>query len=211
MLGLIGGEQIGIVEMMSESLVWYVSYGSNMARDRLACYIGGGRPLGAAVTYEGARDDSPPRAEMGVELPGSLYFAGRSRVWGGGGMAFYDHDVPGPTPAKAYLVTAGQFADIAAQEMHRLPDPADPIEEVALGMTEDSRYTAGPGHYETLIDVGHRAGMPMLTFTSPHGRDAVEHTQPTDSYLAMLTTGLREAHGWNDDEAAAHLAQRIAA
>ncbi|WP_328698829.1 histone deacetylase [Brevibacterium rongguiense] len=194
----------------AEPLVWYVSYGSNMARDRLACYLRGGRPSGALITYEGARDPSPPRAEMGVELPGRLYFAGESRVWGGG-MAFYDHDVPGPTPAKAYLVTAGQFADIAAQEMHRVPDPQDPIEEVVVGMEEGARHAAGPGRYETLIDVGHRDGLPMLTFTAPDGLGAIEHTAPTSGYLAMLRAGLREAHGWDDGAIAAHLADRIAA
>src|SRR4051794_35717515 len=102
---------------MSQALVWYVSYGSNMSRGRLACYLQGGRPPGAAITYPGARDTSPPLAEMGIELPGSIYFAGVSKVWGGGGMAFYDHSVPGPTPAKAYLITAEQFADVADQEM----------------------------------------------------------------------------------------------
>lgn len=197
-------------ERAAEPLVWYVSYGSNMARDRLACYIRGGRPSGALIAYDGARDPAPPRAEMGVELPGSLYFAGESRVWGGG-MAFYDHDVPGPTPAKAYLVTAAQFADIAAQEMHRLPDPCDPIEEVVLAMEEGARHAAGPGRYETLIDVGHRDGLPMLTFTAPEGLNSVEHTAPTSGYLAMLRAGLREAHGWDDGAIAAHLAERIAA
>lgn len=83
---------------MSQTYVWYVSYGSNMARDRLACYLQGGRPPGAMVTYPGARDATLPRAEAGIELPGTIYFASESKVWGGG-MAFYDHFVPGPTPA----------------------------------------------------------------------------------------------------------------
>ena len=39
-----------IMEGMSQTHVWYVSYGSNMARDRLACYLQGGRPPGAKVT-----------------------------------------------------------------------------------------------------------------------------------------------------------------
>lgn len=199
------------VERVSETLVWYVSYGSNMSRERLACYLQGGRPPGAQVTYRGARDPSMPRAEAGVDLPGSLYFAGESRVWGGGGMAFYDHDVPGPTPAKAYLVTAGQFADIAAQEMHRIPDPEDPIEEIVVGLEKNARHRAGPGHYETLIDVGRREGTPMLTFTAPHGSAAVEHTVPSTPYLSMLSNGLREAHGWTADTIETHLRSCIAA
>lgn len=192
-----------------EALVWYVSYGSNMARERLACYIRGGRPEGATVTYPGARDTRLPVREAGVELPGRLYFAGDSHVWGGGGMAFYDHDAPGPTLAKAYLVTAGQFADIAAQEMHRLPDPDDPIEEIVLDLRPGARHAAGPGHYETLVHVGDLDGHPMLTFTAPFGSTSVAHTRPPETYLAMITKGLREAHPAYAAEARAYLLAKV--
>lgn len=181
--------------------VWYVSYGSNMSEARLACYIEGGRPTGATKTYPGARDPRVPRRDMKAELPGRLYFAGKSPTWGGG-VAFYDHDTPGPTPARAYLVTAEQFADIAAQEMHRLPDPEDPLEEVVMGGMDVGRHEAGPGHYETLIQVGEHEGAPMLTFTAPHGSSHVPHTEPADAYLQMLSQGLRESHGWSEDRIA---------
>jgi hypothetical protein len=179
--------------------VWYVSYGSNMCRDRLLCYIEGGRPRGGALEYVGARDDTLPADDMPVELPGSLYFAGESPTWGGG-VAFYDHDVPGPTPARAYRITGEQFADIAAQEMHRVPEEGDPLEEVIIGGLDAGRHEAGPGHYETLIEVGRHDGLPMLTFTSPHGLDAVRHTRPAPAYLAMLRRGLGEGHGWPHGE-----------
>ena len=39
----------------------------------------------------------------------------------------------------------------------------------------------------------------MVTFTAPHGLDAVAHTVPRPAYLAMLAEGLREAHGWDDE------------
>lgn len=193
---------------MSGSEVWYVSYGSNMCEARLATYLAGGRPQGGAVTYVGARDDSPPRATLPVELPGRLYFAGASPVWGGG-VAFYDHDVPGPTPARAYRITAAQFADVAAQEMHRIPEPGDPLEEVIVNGLETGRHEAGPGHYETLIEVGELDGLPMLTFTAPHGHDAVDHTEPTAAYLAMLAEGLRESRGWTEEEIEAYFASVI--
>ena len=179
--------------------VWYVSYGSNMCRERLRCYIQGGRPRGGALEYVGARDTTLPVADLAVELPGSLYFAGESPTWGGG-VAFYDPDVPGPTPARAYRITVQQFADVAAQEMHRLPEEGDPLEEVIIGGLETGRHEAGPGHYETLIEVGRHDGLPMLTFTSPHGLDAVPHTRPAPAYLAMLRRGLRECRGWGDDQ-----------
>jgi hypothetical protein len=195
---------------MHPSEVWYVSYGSNMCRDRLHCYIEGGQPRGAARAYVGARDDTPPADDLAVDLPGSLYFAGESPAWGGG-VAFYDHDVPGPTPARAYRITAEQFVDVAAQEMHRLPEEGDPLEEIIIGGLDAGRHEAGPGHYETLIEVGRHDGLPMMTFTSPHGLDAVPHTRPAPAYLGMLRRGLQEARGWSDQAINAYLASLVAA
>lgn len=183
--------------------VWYVSYGSNMSRTRLGCYIEGGRPPGSLRHHDGARDRTMPVEDIPVMLPGSLYFAGESTTWGGG-VAFYDHDTPGPTPARAYRITVPQFVDVAAQEMHRIPDPDDPLEGVILDGLPDARHRAGPGEYETLIEVGRHDGLPMLTFTAPHGRESVPHTHPRPAYLAMLAEGLREAHGWSEEEIAEH-------
>lgn len=188
--------------------VWYVSYGSNMAFERLVCYIEGGCPPGSLRTNPGARDPNLPSRSIPVELPGALYFAGESQQWGGG-VAFYDHDATGPTAARGYLVTAAQFADIAAQEMHRVPDPDDPLEEVLIEGLTDGRHEAGPGHYETLIEVGEYDGMPMLTFTAPHGLDRVTHTKPSPAYLEMLTVGLRQGHGWSAEEADDYFARII--
>jgi hypothetical protein len=188
--------------------IWYASYGSNMCRARLLAYLLGGRPEGARRSYVGSRTPAEPVDDAPLELPGRLYFAGESPTWGGG-VAFYDHDAPGPTAARAYRITVGQFADIAAQEMHRLPVPGDPIEEVIVGGLDAGRHQAGDGRYETLIQVGTRDGLPILTFTAPHGYDAVPHTQPTEPYLAMLSEGLREAHGWDDERIRAYLLERV--
>jgi hypothetical protein len=190
--------------------VWYVSYGSNMASGRLTCYLEGGCPPGGARTNPGARDPRPPRRSVPVELPGAIYFAGSSSQWGGG-IAFYDHEASGPTAARGYLVTASQFADIAAQEMHRVPQPGDPLEEVVLAGIDGGRHHVGPGHYETLVQVGTRDGAAMLTFTAPHGIDHVEHTRPAPAYLSMLREGLRETHAWTEAEADAYLAGVIEA
>lgn len=184
--------------------VWYVSYGSNMCRDRFLHYLQGGRPDGARRSYPGAHDRSLPRADTAVQLPGRIWFAGESTTWGGG-MAFYDHDVPGPTPARGYLITAAQFADVAAQEMHRLPDPGDPLQRIIIEGFAGGRHTAGAGRYETLIDVGDLDGRRMVTFTSPHGADAVPHTLPAPAYRALLAAGLQEAHGWDDAGISAYL------
>jgi hypothetical protein len=194
--------------MRPRTHVWYVSYGSNMASERLACYIEGGCPPGGARSNPGARDPRLPTRSIPVQLPGALYFAGKSHQWGGG-VAFYDHDATGPTAARAYLVTAAQLADIAAQEMYRVPDPDDPLEEVVLGGLDQGRHRVGPGHYETLIQVGEHDDIPMLTFTAPHGLDHVPHSRPSPAYLTMLSSGLREAHGWSAEQVDAYFAEIV--
>jgi hypothetical protein len=186
--------------------VWYVSYGSNMAATRLSCYLEGGCPPGGSRANPGARDPRPPSENAPVDLPGSVYFAGESPQWGGG-VAFYDHETPGPAAARAYLVTAEQFADIAAQEMHRIPEAGDPIEEIVLNGLGDGRHRFGPGRYETLVEVGRRDGVPMLTFTAPDGIDHVPHNRPRAAYLAMLSDGLRESHGWDQEQIDAYFAR----
>ena len=184
--------------------VWYVSYGSNMWSKRLAAYLDGGTPPGGRRANPGARDSTPPTRSAAVDLPGTTYFAIDSPQWGGG-VAFYDHATPGFTAARAYLVTAAQFSDIAAQEMYRAPIEEDPLEQVVLAPLAGGRHTAGPGHYETLIDVGELDGRSLLTFTSPVQAHETDHVAPSSAYLATMAEGLRESRDWTDDQITAYL------
>lgn len=159
--------------------VWYVSYGSNMSRARLDCYLRGGCPDGGGRSYVGARDPRGPADRVAVRLPGTVYFAGESLVWGGG-RAFYDPDLPGGTAACGYLVTGVQFDDILAQE---------------------------PPCYDRVLEVGVRDGAPMWTFTSGVGRGDIVRTEPSAAYLATMATGLREVFGWSSERAHAYLRQ----
>ena len=189
----------------AEGKVWYAAYGSNMCAARFGCYLTGGRPVGGARLYPGCRDRRPPERAVGVLLPGQLYFAGESQVWGGG-MGFYDPLDPGELPARAYLVTVSQFTDIAAQEMHRVPGvDADLDLRAVLGT---GRAAFGPGRYETLVCPGSLAGRPVLSFTAPWRSASAELAGPSAGYLRQLAAGLREAHGWGARRAAAYLAAR---
>ncbi|MFC4019706.1 histone deacetylase [Micromonospora sp. GCM10011542] len=191
--------------------VWYVAYGSNMHAARLAWYLNGGCPPGGRRTYPGCRDPRPPSRMVPVSLRGGIYFAGESAAWTGG-MAFYDPWLPGRAAARAYLVTIGQFTDIAAQEMYRPPgDAVEPVGATAAAIdaaVADGRATLGPGRYETLVCPGHRAGLPMLTFTAPASASTVDCRAPAAAYLGMIARGLREAHDWPADRIAGYLAER---
>lgn len=184
-------------------LVWYASYGSNMAADRLRCYLEGGVPAGGQRSCPGARDPRPPRRTTGFQAPGGIYFATESQVWGGG-RAFLDPELPGPAALRAYLITAEQFADLVAQEMYRVPGADLDLREV-LGT---GRSALGPGRYETLLHVGDLDGYPVLTFTAPWSRADVEALAPSASYLRMLLGGLLEGQDWDLATAAAYLAAR---
>lgn len=176
--------------------VWYAAYGSNLSRERFLTYVRGGRPAGATRTYLGARDRSLPSAEVAFAMPGQLFFGWESPTWGGG-IAFYDAGAGGSTLARAYLVTDQQFADVAAQEMHREPSPDLDLAHVL----EHARHDVGPGRYESLLLVGELDGHPVLTFTTPDPA-AVHPNSPAPAYLRTMTDGLREAHGLDDDQVA---------
>ena len=183
-------------------MVWYVTYASNLCANRLNCYLAGGTPTGARHPHSGCRDSRPPRRAISYPLVGGVYFALESVMWGGG-RAFYDPELVGTAMARAYLITSGQFADIAAQEMGRLPgEDIDLRPVVATGRVE-----LGPGHYETLLHVGDLDGHPLLTFTAPWQAADVSWTVPAASYLRVLTAGLREAYGADMPRAAGYLAR----
>ncbi|MEX5708938.1 histone deacetylase [Parafrankia sp. FMc6] len=189
------------VDRAGTPLVWYVSYGSNLRSSRLAYYLAGGTMPGTTHVYPGCRDRRPPRATAPLLLPGSVYFALESKVWGGG-MAFYDPAVPGLAAARAYLLSRQQFVDIAAQEMHR--EPGGDLDLTAL--LGAGRAVLGPGRYETVLLVGHWGPVPLLTFTAPWGLADVALTAPSGAYLDMLAAGLREGNGWPPARIAAYLA-----
>jgi hypothetical protein len=181
--------------------VWYVAYGSNLSLDRFMCYLAGGRPAGGSRIYPGARDRRPPLDIRPVQLTGTVYFALQSLVWGGG-MAFFDAAGTGTVAGRAYRLRCSQFADVAAQEMHR-----DPLADLDLQrvLTQD-RWSYGPGRYETLLRVGELVGAPMLTLTAPWGVADVPHTTPSAAYLTVIAAGLQESQGWSGDRVAEHLA-----
>ncbi|MFE4589809.1 histone deacetylase [Streptomyces laurentii] len=171
--------------------VWYVAYGSNMRAERLGRYLAA------------CRDPAAPRASRAVVTAGTVYFATESRRWGGG-RALLDPGAPGTVWARAYLLTAGQFSDIAAQEMYRTAG-----EDLDLsGVTARGRVEFGPGRYETVVCCGEPAGVPLLTFTAPWALGEVALRPPAGAYLWQIAAGLREAGAWDDEEIVRYLATR---
>jgi hypothetical protein len=184
--------------------VWYVAYGSNLWTDRFSCYLVGGRPDGGTRTYPGCRDSSDPTGTFSIELPGELVFAGESGVWTGG-MAFFDPEGTGSVACRAHLLTAEQFADVTAQEMRHSPGGTFARALAAVLPRVESLLRMGPGRYETVVRVGTRDGIPLLTVTNGDVRQLTP-AAPSAPYLRSIAAGLREAHGWDDPQIATYLA-----
>ncbi|MFI7103051.1 histone deacetylase [Streptomyces sp. NPDC050161] len=142
-----------------------------------------------------------PAESVPVELVGRMYFATRSPVWGGG-CAFYDPAAEGRVLARAHLVSAAQFADIAAQEMYREPGVDLDLNPVL----SEGRAVMGEGRYETLVCAGRMRGLPVLTFTAPWGIGDVAWTSPSSAYVRFLASGLLDAGAWDAATVTAYVA-----
>lgn len=186
-----------------DSHVWYAAYGSNVSPGRFGCYVQGGRPAGAQMTYDGCRDTGKPSGRRATELPGRVVFGGLSSVWGGG-MAFYDPEAPGPSYGTAYRLTAQQFADVWCQERRAPLGESLPLERVLA----DGQWTAGEGRYDRVLLVGDVDGEPMMTFTFPLGcRPAAR--PPAPAYVATIEAGLVETWGMTQTAAGAYVSAAL--
>jgi hypothetical protein len=130
-------------------LVWYAGYGSNLSRERFACYVAGGVPPGAEHVHTGCRDRTPPRATTALRFPGRLTFAGTSTIWGGG-LAYLDPAAGGEAVGRGYLITAGQLDDVVAQEKR----------------------------YDGVVTVDERDGVPVVALTSSSPGEAAAPSAP---------------------------------
>ncbi|MEO6955206.1 MAG: hypothetical protein ABI137_00555 [Antricoccus sp.] len=187
---------------MTLDLIWYAAYGSNLSQNRLMHYLAGGQPQSAQRAYAGARDPRRPRATKSLLLPGEVYFAWQSTTWGGG-VAFYDPTVLGASAGRAYLITASQFADIAAQEMHR---PSGTDLDLAPFGSGTTSLSLGAGRYETLQLICRLDDIPVLTFTSAqrHRR----YNSPVGPYLKLMARGIKQSHDWSPDRIEQYLLSR---
>jgi hypothetical protein len=189
-------------------LVWYVSYGSNLSRTRFMAYLEGGRVAGNDVVYEGCTDTAPPVDDVALEVPHSLYFAGWSRrVWGGTAAAFITLETrASPALARAYLITRDQFVEVIRQENANLAgvDDFDAKVEEARRLGHSRMLATGP--YCELIHCGERDGHPMLSFSA--SRDRTDFAPPSQAYLRVIGSGLRECHGLSGTEVVDYLRDR---
>ncbi len=187
---------------MTDDLVWYAAYGSNLLRARFAAYVEGGVFPGTDAEHRGARDRTPPRDDRRLDVPHPLFFAREESRWGRGGVAFVEPlPATGPaTIARAYLVTAGQFEDVVAQENGWPAARPLPFGDIVT----TGAVSCGEGWYDLALHVGQLDGHPVLTFTSSAPESALPRHPPAPAYLDTICRGLYEL-GLTEDEVVAYL------
>jgi hypothetical protein len=184
-----------------QQLVWYAAYGTNLRRERFACYLRGGRPERVGRTYAGCRDASDPRAEGTMRFAGRIAFGGESSVWTGG-MAFVDCAGRGEVAARTYLITLEQLSDVVSQEIRRIPGQEIPLDVVRSG----GPHGLGPGRYDTVLNLGERAGHPVVTITTS---ELPPPAPPAEGYVWTMAVGLLETFGLDGAEIADYLAKCV--
>jgi hypothetical protein len=182
-----------------DPLVWYASFGTNLSRARLGCYLGGGTPVGASRAYEGCRDRTGPRKHRTLALPGHLRFAGESTVWGGG-MAFYCPDDEGTVHARAYLLRLEQLVDLVAQESRRPVGTA-----LVLADTGHTRHGLSKV-YDVVMDLGDLDGHRLLTLSASRHHPP---NPPSGAYVRTMADGLADGFDLDADARVAYLASAV--
>jgi hypothetical protein len=180
-------------------LVWYASYGSNLAyQRRFLCYINGGTPVGSEKRNPGCRDRTPPLDIKPITLNFELFFAGHFKGWGGAVAFIRRGKANARTLGRMYLITDEQFNDVVIQENNRKVDGTRlvPSLEQLAGKTE--HVLPGLKTYGCLLVAGSEAGHPILTFTAA-GRDTPPIGPPSEPYVKVIAAGIKETYPFWED------------
>ncbi|XP_078155091.1 histone deacetylase-related / HD-like protein [Carex rostrata] len=206
---------------LSKVDVWYASYGSNMWRPRLLCYIAGGKVEGMSAPCCGARDKSAPKDVIWKTVPHRLLFAGSSHhYWGVGGYAFLhpESDSNEESHVCIYKITLEQFNDILFQENYLFEDNtailqiASPLVSISdielLSKNKSLNIEALKGcSYSNIVQLGTEENIPILTLTcllSEINRfklGEVPLSPPPPKYVNILIKGLVEGKQLTEAEA----------
>ena len=163
-----------------QDYVWYVSYGSNMLRERFLHYIKGGAFEDGGAPHKACTDQTEPLAVRTFAIPYDMYYGNESGSWEGGGVSFLDITKPGSAKGVAYLITREQFDHVASEENGGCPPERS------------------PGWYNTVVSLGTIDGIEAVTITSDQRRP---ENEPVEAYRDTLRRGLQEHYpGMTDEE-----------
>jgi hypothetical protein len=177
-----------------QALIWYASYGSNLAYEkRFLCYIQGGTPVGSNKANPGCRDRTPPREIKLITLNFELFFAGYSASWGGAAAFIKPGDPAATTLGRMYLITEEQFNDVVLQENSREVDGTHLVPSLRELATQKHYCVPGVKAYGRLLALPNETSRPILTFTNTD-EDVMPIGPPSEAYVRIIATGLKETY-----------------
>jgi len=188
---------------MSKTLVWYVSYGSNLLRERFDYYINGGHLKDYNIRHRGCPDKTPPRDDIALHIPGELYFASHIDHWQGFTAAFIDPERTDKTvKARGYLITLEQFEHVLAQECNTM----SLISVDLKALQKEGQLVIGKGEhfFNRLVCLGEHEGRSLITFTTVG--EHMTRGEPSQAYANVVMQGLSQSHGLTRQEALEYIA-----
>lgn len=156
--------------------VWYVSYGSNMLKERFDCYIKGGKCRFNGRKYRGCTNKEESKKSVSLTLPYNMYYGNNSGSWHDSAVSFLDVSKPGFAYARAWLVAEDQLDGIHKQE------------------------GKGFDWYPDLYQLEDIDGIPAYTFTNEFKRDPKAFSDIKACYAGVLAEGLKESFPELTDE-----------
>ncbi len=186
---------------MTDELIWYAAYGSNLNPDRFICYIEGGKPKFSKKGMKGCRDNTHPRDTKIFEDSYDMYFAKRSSLWDGGVCFIKEGD--SRTLFNLYLISAEQFRDIFFQEC----GINESDKKVDLELDGQDLIFDDGSWYGRILYLGGLEGNPIYTMTAPEDY-ADELSMPSRHYLYHLVKGLHETHDMDQEEIKVYLTDK---
>ena len=173
--------------------VWYLSYGSNLSRERFLCYIKGTQYKDNARCEQGCRDNRLPMDDRTIIIQNELFFSFKIPQWQNMGVAFIRKQKSNTarTFCRMYLLTQEQFEDVVKQENdvdvnQNIEIDYDRLNEVGhISLFEDS-------YYGSLLKIDEVDSLPVYTFTLNH--EPVEYMQPSREYLRSIINGIKNSH-----------------
>lgn len=198
-MGYTWGRREGAV---ATRMVWYAAYGSNVNEARFMEYLRGGVSRFNGQPYSGCRNKQEPIRDRGMAINHELYFAKNSTPWAGAVAFLNPKSGSGNAIGRAYLITAEQFLDLAAQENgRRAGDPglgfnyeyAEQHDECFLNPRDPSKPVSPSRQlwYARVLKVGTQESWPVFTLTGEWEATAPP-SAPSRQYLTTIATGLKE-------------------
>ncbi|KAG5039409.1 hypothetical protein JHK85_011885 [Glycine max] len=204
---------------LSNVYIWYASYGSNMWKARLNCYLAGGQVEGMQKGCSGSVNRTLPKEILWKTFPCHIFF-GRdsSHSWGMGGIAFlnpeksFQHN----TYMCLYKISLEQFNDILFQENGLSLDAGSPLFDIttlnAISYKEFHSLEVVKGAwYGNVVYLGKEQDIPVITMTCSlldierFKSGKLPLRAPNKAYANTLIKGLVDGEQLSEVEAIAYI------